>query len=194
MTRVWRKLDSAPEPEPLSVKSDRPIYWENDGEIYVPYHGYGGSRFGVESYTIDRLPEGRFRVTISSTEGLDCTPFGASEAIDLTGNNMRQKATVQLTGRYPLTVIVVHEHTGKPMPGERIVLRASNGLPIAFQSYTGDDGVMQFSALTAGTYGLEIGKQGWWNGNIKAVAVEVQAETTNTIVVPYIGSYPKRLD
>lgn len=89
---------------------------------------------------------------------------------------------------------VVHEHTGKPMPGERIVLRAPNGLPIALRSYTGDDGGMQFNALAAGTYGLEVGKQGWWNGKVKAVAVEVKAGQTNAIVVPYLGSYPRRLE
>lgn len=190
-TTVWRKVDTAPEPDPLSVSSDRPIYWETDGEIYVPYHGYGGSSFSTEARTIDGLPEGRFRVTISSTEGSDGTPFGASAAIDLTGDNLRQKATVQLTGRYPLTVKVVHEQTGRPMPGERIILRAPSGLPIALRSYTGDDGVMQFSALAAGTYALEVGKQGWWGGKLKTVAVQVKPEPGNTIVVPYDGSFPK---
>lgn len=208
---LWRQVEQVDDSPSSGGEIDalfggRETSWREaqTDRIWEPVRSVGTT---IDSpYTAEELVAGSYRVTaaMSGTEDSPTsTPVAVSRVIQLKDTTATPEVTVRLQtrDRYPLTVRLVDAATGKPLAHQYVVLRGPDGLMIDWQgigpaNFTDEKGQKHYAWLEPGAYTFEVGKSGWWGGqlfpesNVKRVQVEVKSIRKNEITVPYTPRGP----
>lgn len=187
---IWRALEGPMPDAPPAVLTDRPVTWRHGGRTWIPV-------VHTSPCTVEGLPPSLYRVSANrgpTGDDPDPSPVGSSEIIDLRTGSKASEVTVRLTGRHPLTVRIIHAATGKPLPGQQVLLVREDGLPVGSGSEVyctrmRADGTARFAALEPGRYRLEVGPRNGlsilYPAARKSVDLVIPQPTGNSVVVPY---------